>query len=70
MQFGYNDTMKTYGKLDGNKYTFKKGDLKKNAEKYQEVFLKKISSLLQKKSVVDKFLQISTFKKLLEKKRC
>ncbi len=68
MQFGYNDTMKTYGKLDGNKYTFKKGDLKKNAEKYQEVFLKKNSSLLQKKGVVDKFLQISTFKKLLEKK--
>lgn len=68
MQFGYNDTMKTYGKLDGNKYTFKKGDLKRNEEKYKEVFLQKISFLLRKKNIIDKFLQISTFKKLIEKK--
>lgn len=68
IHFGYNDTMKTYGKLEGNKYTFKKGDLKKNTEKYQDIFLQNVSFLLRKKSVIDKFLQISSFKKLLEKK--
>ena len=27
IKFGYNDTMKVFNKLDGNKFTFKKGDL-------------------------------------------
>ena len=30
MRFGYNDTLKTYGKLEGNLYTFKKGSLSRN----------------------------------------
>ena len=27
IKFGYNDTMKTFNKLDGNKFTFKKGEI-------------------------------------------
>lgn len=34
--YGYNDTMKTFNKLDGNKFTFKKGALHKNYEKYRQ----------------------------------
>lgn len=34
IELGYNDTMKYYGKLDGNKYTFLKGDLRKNYDNY------------------------------------
>lgn len=30
IELGYNDTMKTYGVLEGNKYTFKKGSLLRN----------------------------------------
>lgn len=33
IKLGYNDTMKTFGMLDGLKYTFYKGDLKRNFAK-------------------------------------
>ncbi len=43
IQLGYNDTMKTFNKLDGLKYTFKKGHLDKNfnnyINRYQEILL-------------------------------
>lgn len=44
--FGYNDAMKNFGKLDGNKYTFRKNDLSKNYSKYRDNMIaitKKIS---------------------------
>ena len=34
MEYGYNDTMKVFKKLDGIKYTFKKGDLEHIFNKY------------------------------------
>lgn len=34
LKFGYNDTMKKFGKLDGDVFTFKKGNLVKNYNKY------------------------------------
>lgn len=34
IKLGFNDTMKTFDKLDGNKYTFKLGDLNKNHKQY------------------------------------
>ena len=34
MAFGYNDTMKVFGHLEGRRYTFKKGELKNNSKKY------------------------------------
>ncbi len=34
IRLGYNDTIKTFGKLDGKKYTFKKNQLHKNWLKY------------------------------------
>ena len=36
IDFGYNDTMKYYGYLDGNKFTFEKGSLKENYDKYED----------------------------------
>ena len=44
MLLGYNDTMKYFGKLEGKKYTFRKGSLEKNYDKisvYYEKLLKK-----------------------------
>lgn len=33
MKLGYNDTLKTFGKLDGFKFTFQKGDILKHSKK-------------------------------------
>ena len=38
IKLGYNDTMKTFGKLEGNKYTFRKYNLIKNYNKYIDNF--------------------------------
>jgi len=38
IRLGYNDTMKVFNELDGNVYTFKKGDLDKNYKKYGDDF--------------------------------
>ncbi len=38
IKFGFNDTMKTFKKLDGDKYTFRKDHLDKNFNKYFEKF--------------------------------
>lgn len=43
INFGYNDTMKAFGKLDGKKYTFKKGVIAKYSKKYSNT-LKELSS--------------------------
>ncbi len=38
IDLGYNDTMKIYGKLEGDKYTFKKGSLSRNYKRIGERF--------------------------------
>ena len=36
IKYGYNDTMKAFGKLDGNKYTFKNNEIDSIEEQYKE----------------------------------
>lgn len=48
MRLGYNDTMKTFGKLDGNIYTFKKRHLKINYKIYGEYYYKLLDSVIDK----------------------
>lgn len=57
IRLGYNDTLKEYKKLVGNKYTFK--NLEKNYNKYYG---------LLKEEIENKFREIGTYKKLLNKK--
>lgn len=45
IQLGYNDTMKSFYKLDGDKYTFKLGQLEKNYHKYFNKFINIIKEL-------------------------
>lgn len=61
---GYNDTMKTFGKLDGNIYTFKKHSLHKNYLIYKDKYLHIFSVLMKNndKSLMTKLLQISIYK--------
>ena len=51
LHFGYNDTMKTFGKLDGNKFTFKKANLVKNYNKYGENFETKLHNIFDNTDV-------------------
>lgn len=38
IKFGYNDAMKTFGKLDGNEFTFRKHSLVKNYNRYNDLY--------------------------------
>ncbi len=51
IKFGYNDTMKKFNKLEGNKFTFKKGNLQKNHENFQN----KYNNYINKLSLAKKF---------------
>lgn len=46
ISFGYNDTMKVFGKLEGNLYTFKKGSLRRNHNRNNERFINNIKKYL------------------------
>ncbi len=82
LRFGYNDTMKTYGKLDGDRFTFKKGNLVRNYNRYAENFemiVRKIISNLEEgllktiakssffQTIIDNKLSYRNFNKLIEK---
>lgn len=58
MKFGYNDTMKTFNKLEGNKYTFKKGHIKKNQDMYEETYNHIVKKILDSKTLVKNFKEI------------
>ena len=70
LHFGYNDTMKTFGKLDGDKLTFKKGNLVKNYNKYSYKFEEKLNDIFQnmENNVLNKIVESSIFKNILEDK--
>ncbi len=68
--FGYNDTMKSYHALDGELYTFKKGNIKSNYERYQKQFLMNIHHIFhsnKNKSIMEHLLSISAFNKIFKK---
>lgn len=46
IRLGYNDTMKHYGKLEGNSYTFKKGHLKKNYNNLSDYYIQLLKKIL------------------------
>ena len=70
LHFGYNDTMKTFGKLDGDKLTFKKGNLVKNYNKYSNRFEEQLNSIFSNidNSLYDKIAQSEPFKNILNSK--
>ena len=52
---GYNDTMKAFNKLEGNHYTFKKGQIEKNNNMYQQTYEHIISKVLRFKNATKDF---------------
>lgn len=59
IQFGYNDTMKVFQKLEGDTFTFRNNELKKNYKKYYPLFVYHLKTILQtaKDSKLDELLK-------------
>ena len=70
IKLGYNDTMKTFNKLEGNKFTFRKYNLIKNYNKYSDKFEIKLKEIFQtsKNKILIKLFQAETFKEFLNNK--
>ena len=58
IKYGYNDTMKTFGKFEGNKYTFRKNCLEKNKNLYKDTFLYTINKVLKYKKIIKTFEEL------------
>ncbi|MFA5407434.1 MAG: patatin-like phospholipase family protein [Bacilli bacterium] len=65
IRLGYNDTMKTFGKLDGNKYTFKHNDISNNNAKYGSTYIKILNNVLDDKdnNIIVQLLKKTAYKK-------
>lgn len=68
IKYGYNDTMKKFGKIDGNYYTFKKNNLNKNYIRHNKKFIKNLRNIIENKNknIASSILTITSFNKLLE----
>ena len=68
MRLGYNDTMKTFDKLDGDKYTFYHHQLHKNYEHLKPAFIAALNNILEvdkkNQSIIDKLFAIASLSKL------
>lgn len=67
IRLGYNDTMKEYDKLDGDKFTFKKYHLTINYFLKQHKFKQQVNYLMHSKSKIGNFLAKTLYEVLLEK---
>ena len=69
IKFGYNDAMKTFGKLDGDKFTFKKNSLIKNYNKYNNKFEDNLNAIFKKEDniLLKKIFSSSIFKEILNR---
>ena len=69
ISYGYNDAMKEFGKLEGNKYTFYKGSLERNYNKYINRYMKLVDKCNEQKPYKIRKYQkptIEDFNELLE----
>lgn len=60
IKLGYNDTLKKFKKLEGKKYSFKPGSIKKNKDKHLETFTYLFDKIINSKK------QFENFKKLIK----
>lgn len=67
INFGYNDTLKTFGKLDGNKFSFKVRQIKKAFCKYYQSLEKLIDKLETEDKLICSIINRKFYKKNKEK---
>lgn len=65
IKYGYNDTMKKFGHLDGKVFTFKKGDLKENYDFYIDKLKENIFSNIGNKKNLNKLILDSNINLIL-----
>lgn len=71
MKFGYNDTMKKWHRLEGNKFTFYKNQLTKNNKKIKEnieTFLNDYFKVEKESTVLEEIVKNTTFRRIIHKK--
>lgn len=60
MRIGYNDAMKKFKELDGNVYTFKKGEIRDSYLKYYDEFKNEVEKIIE-----NKMFEIGVYKKIM-----
>lgn len=71
IRLGYNDTMKEFDRLEGNKYTFKKNHLNNYYEKYKLIYIDYLNQVLKFNTdtrILEKLIKISVYKRLITSK--
>lgn len=70
IKYGYNDTMKTFKKLDGNIFTFKKNNLIKNYNRYNDLYEDNLNKIFEKSksTLLKKIFETPLFKEILNRK--
>ncbi len=68
MIFGYNDTMKKFGKLEGKRYTFKKNSIEKCEKRYKTPYEKNFKHILKSKKILNQVTNLSVKRKIASKK--
>jgi len=66
LNFGYNDTLKTFGKLDGDKLTFRARNLKRAYRKYIKPLKKQLKKLEVEDEFIYKIVSNTFYKKILK----
>lgn len=69
IKFGYNDTMKTFGKLDGNEFTFRKHSLVKNYNRYNDLFEDNLNEIFDKvnNKILSNIFKTPIFKEIINR---
>ena len=69
IKYGYNDTMKTFGKLDGDKFTFRKYNLIKNYNLYNDFFEDNLNSIFKNSDnkILNKIFTSPIFKEIINR---
>lgn len=68
MIFGYNDTMKKFGKLDGKRFTFKKNSINKCERRYKDTYEFHFKRILKTKKLLNQVINLSLNKKIKSRK--
>ncbi len=70
MKYGYNDTMKVFGKYIGKKYTFNKNIISKLKNKYQDTYIHVFKEVINSKTAlltINKILKIENLEDNIDK---
>ena len=70
IKYGYNDTMKVFGKLDGDVFTFKKRNLIRNYNRYNDLYEEILNKIFDDSNskIMNKLFDSPVFKEIINRK--